>query len=66
MKVFRNIDLKGVISKKKALKLLGVESQKNVKIKGFNIVIYLDDFYNVVIDYLISNELVGGTFQELK
>ena len=54
MKVFRNIDL------------IGIERQKNISINGYNIIIYRDDVDSVGNDYLIDNELAGGTFKELK
>lgn len=65
-KVFRNVNLKGVISKERALKILGLEAYKETKIKGINIAIYVDDNYDIGIDILDNDgEMVGGYFDEI-
>lgn len=65
MRVFRNVELKGVISKDKALDLLGLERSVDVNIKGYDINISKDDMDDVWIDSVIDDESSGGTFNEL-
>lgn len=65
MQVFRNVELKGVISKDKALDLLGLERSVEVNIKDHDIMIYRDDMEDVWIDSVIDGESSGGTFDEL-
>lgn len=65
-KVYRNVKLKGIISKDRALQLVGVKSSIDVEIKGFKINICKDDNYDVMIDYYDEqNELAGGEFDYL-
>ena len=65
-KVYRNVKLKGIISKDRALQLVGVKSSIDVEIKGFKINICKDDNYDVMIDYYDEwNELAGGAFDYL-
>lgn len=65
MKVFRNVNLKGIISKDKALQLLGLELNVICTVKGIEIEISRDDMNDVCIDYA-DEELCGGEFDELK
>lgn len=51
MKVYRNTMLEGVISKKRALKLLGLELSVKHQISNVEIEISRDDMYDVWIDY---------------
>lgn len=64
-KVYRNELLRGVISKKRACQLLGVEREVITIIKNKSIIISLDDFDNINIDLLIDGEPAGGLFDEL-
>ena len=65
-KVYRNVKLKGIISKDRALQLIGVELSIDVEIKGIKINISRDDNYDVSIDYYNEwNELAGGAFDYL-
>jgi hypothetical protein len=48
--VFRSVSLKGVISKERAVDLLGLELSVKTKIKGHLIEISRDDNYNISID----------------
>jgi hypothetical protein len=64
-KVYRNELLRGVISKKRACQLLGVEREAITIIKNKSIIISLDDFDNINIDLLIDGEPAGGLFDEL-
>jgi hypothetical protein len=48
--VFRSVSLKGVISKERAVDLLGLELSVKTKIKGHLIEISRDDNYNICID----------------
>lgn len=65
MKVFRNEVLKGIISKERALALLGLELSVVVNIKGYDVIISRDDMDNINIDYLEDGESAGGQFDEL-
>lgn len=65
MKVFRNVELKGIISKKKALDLLGMNLEVRIFVKDIEISISRDDMGNVDIDYIVDDELVGGEFEEI-
>lgn len=38
------------------------EIEAKAKIKGFEIVISRDDYYNIDIDYVEDGELVGGEY----
>ena len=65
-KVYRNVKLKGIISKNRALQLVGVKSSIDVEIKDFKINICKDDNYDVVIDYYNEfGETAGGEFDYL-
>ena len=48
--VFRSESLKGIISKERALDLLGLELSVKTKIKGHLIEISRDDMYNINIE----------------
>jgi hypothetical protein len=48
--VFRSESLKGIISKERAIDLLGLELSVKTKIKGHLIEISRDDMYNINID----------------
>jgi hypothetical protein len=48
--VFRSESLKGIISKERALDLLGLEISVKTKIKGHLIEISRDDMYNINIE----------------
>jgi hypothetical protein len=50
--VFRSESLKGIISKDRAIELLGLELSIKTKIKGHLIEISRDDMYNINIDEL--------------
>lgn len=64
-KVYRNELLKGIISKKRACQLLGLEREVIVTINNKDIIISLDDFDDINIDMLIEGEPMGGLFDEL-
>ena len=64
-KVFRNEKLKGVISKDRALTLLGMNREARVTIKNIDIIISYDDFENISIDYMDDGEPAGGMFDEI-
>jgi hypothetical protein len=49
-KVFRSESLKGIISKERAIDLLGLELSVKTKIKGHLIEISRDDMYNINIE----------------
>lgn len=68
MKVYRNIKLKGVISKNRALALLGGERELITTIKNQYIIISRNDFEDINIDLynMVLRESVGGAFEELK
>jgi len=65
-KVFRNVLLKGVISKRRALDLLGMELSVIVNIKGKDIIISRDDMEDINIDLYVDGENLGGELEELK
>jgi hypothetical protein len=65
-KVFRNVLLKGVISKQRALDLLGMELSVIVNIKGKDIIISRDDMEDINIDLYVDGENLGGELEELK
>jgi hypothetical protein len=48
--VFRSESLKGIISKERAIELLGLELSIKTKIKGHLIEISRDDMYNINIE----------------
>jgi hypothetical protein len=64
-KVFRNEKLKGVISKDRALSILGMNRSAKITIRNIDIIISYDDFENVSIDYMDEGEPAGGTFDEI-
>lgn len=64
-KVFRNELLNGIISKDKAIEILGLEREVNTRIKNIDIVIYRDDNENINIDILEEGEAKGGAFEEI-
>lgn len=65
-KVYRNVKLKGIISKERALQLIGVERSIDLEIKGIKINISRNDYDDVYIDYYDEwNEQAGGAFDYL-
>ena len=64
-KVYRNVLLKGIISKQRALKLKGLQNQVIVNIRGIDIIISVDDMYDIDIDIWKDDECLGGEFEEL-
>jgi hypothetical protein len=58
--VFRSESLKGIISKERAVDLLGLDLSVKAKIKGHLIEISRDDMYNINIDEIDeSGELLS-------
>lgn len=66
-KVYRNTKLKGVISRDKALELLNGDLVKIIHYRKHDIIISIDDMYNIDIDlYDTENqESIGGDFEEI-
>lgn len=63
-KIFKNVELKGIISKKKALELLGIETEKTTIIKGYKIIINRNDNNDIIIDYINEfEEPASGLFE---
>jgi hypothetical protein len=64
--VFRSESLKGIISKERAIDLLGLELSVKTKIKGHLIEISRDDNYNICIDEIDADgEIVCYTHEYL-
>lgn len=58
--VFRSESLKGIISKERAVDLLGLELTVKTKIKGHLIEISRDDNYNISIDEIDEDgDIIG-------
>ena len=63
-KVFKNIELKGIISKKRAIELLGMETEKTTIIKEYKIIINEDGNNNIIINYINEfEEPADGLFE---
>jgi hypothetical protein len=65
MKVLRNTQLKGVISKERALKFLGLELRVQHQVGNVVIDISRDDMGDINIDYIEDGEPAGGEFEEI-
>lgn len=71
IRVLRNVLLKGVISREKALELLSpkgwMENEVIVKYRGKDIIISHDDMITICIDLYDSEleEAVGGEFESI-
>lgn len=65
MRVLRNTRLEGVISKKRALQLLGMELSVKHQVGNVELLISRDDMGDVVIDYIDDGEPAGGEFEEI-